>query len=279
VIRNFGFAVQMIAVAIMTPFLSASVSARNRDQQSGSLKDQFAKKYELAEVARGAASLKVTKPGTVFVIQQDGIVGVTGLTDKTCPAKFENEALHKPSGLCLEGLRLLREFTRDLTTGESVYVSKVDVEEKKGSVSVEIVECDSCNGGKTSSYKSEVVFLFKKGELEAADLSKVTDVIGKVLAVNEPADNKPQPDARAQDPSGGSANLRRTAANDSQRSSPPPSTPAAPAKPIQVGQTFAEVKAVAGDELVLVTDLVTTKIYRYNGQRIKFENGVVTEIQ
>jgi len=246
-------------------------SAVAQSETPASLADQLTARYKLAQTGRGATSSKVTEPGTVLIVKTAGIVGVSGVTEKICPAKFESGTLHKPREICLEGLRMMREFTRELAVGESVYVSKFEVNEEKGSVSLEIIECDSCNGvSKTSSYKSRVVFQFQKSYLKTADVTKVADVIGQVLAADAGAGDNTSAQTSS-DPQPASASAQQPA--------PEPTAPSTPAQPIQVGQTLEQVQANTGGKLDLVTDLGDVKIYRCDGQRIKFENGKVTEIQ
>lgn len=260
--------IQLIAILAMGT-LCGDASAK--DKQSNSLEDQLTARYKMTQTARSMASSKVTDPGTVLVVKMAGIVGVSGMTEKTCAAKFENGTLHKPGDICLQGLRMIREFTRDIAVGENVYVTKVDINEKKDNVSLEIAECDTCNGN-TSTYKSTVVFQFKKGYLQTADVTEVAGVIGQVLAASTtPGDNSSAQVSAAPQP------------NTSSNAPPVPvasaAAPSLPAQPIQVGQTYEQVQANTGGRLELTTDLGDIKIYRYNGQRIKFENGVVTEIQ
>lgn len=276
-IRKLGLAAETIAFVMTAASFAGSAAAQSATPAS--LEDQLKAQYKLAQTGRGATSSKVTEPGTVLVIKMAGIVGVSGVTEKICPAKFESGTLHKPSEMCLEGLRMMREFTRELAVGESVYVSKFEVNEEKGSVSLEIIECDSCNGvSKTSSYKSRVVIQFQKSYLKTADVTKVADVIGQVLAtdtgagVNAQAEDTPGQSSQPTDPPS-------AAARTTSQPAPQPETPPAPAQPIQVGQTLEQVQANTGGKFELITDLGDTKIYRYNGQRITFENGKITNIQ
>jgi len=64
--------------------------------------------------------------------------------------------------------------TKFLPVGDQVYVSKVEVNRKESKVTLNIVECDSCNNvDKPSFRKAQVVFLYPKGYFDGADSGQV----------------------------------------------------------------------------------------------------------
>jgi hypothetical protein len=249
-IRKLGLAAETIAILMIAAFFAASAAAQSATPAS--LEDQLKAQYK--HVKLGSAGQSVIDPGTILVIQKGGLVGVPLFA--VCPSTYKDEVMHSPNAFCLVSMR---NYTRDLTVGEKVYVDKIAVDEKKDRIELEVVECDSCNGNR-SSYKSKIAFQFSKGQLARTDVAKVTDVIGEVFSTDRSGDTAQQ-------------------AQNTQRQQSVSEAPRVPAQPIQVGQTLEQVKAITGDELKLITDLGDTKIYRYDSQRIKFENGKVTEIQ
>ena len=137
---------------------------------------------------------------------------------------------------------------------------------KKEKVTITVIECDSCNGvTQASYYKSAVSFTFPKGYLEGADAGQVSDVISQVLTIDSG-----KGDAQQQD-----ATPPAAAAPDQA----PAAAPAPPPPPIQIGQTIEQVQANTNNGLVLAADLGDKKIYQYNGLKITFVKGKVTDVQ
>jgi hypothetical protein len=160
----------------------------------------------------------------------------------------------RPNGF---GVALLGQNTRQLTIGEKVYITKIDVHTKNDKIMLTIVECDPCNGvQQPTSYKSAVVFQFPKDYLSKADPSQIKDVISLVLA----------PDASGQQQE---AETQQEQAPD--QTVPPPQT-------IQLGQTIDQVKTALGQPEKIV-DLGQKQIYVYKDLKITFVNGKVADVQ
>jgi hypothetical protein len=278
--RKLGFAAGMIAIAALAAFFAAGASAQSattavrtaapavQSATPASIEDQLTTQFKLVKL--GSHGQVVLDAGTVLTIQKGGLVGFSPWLPKVCPSTYKDGKMNSPNALCLMAAR---DVTRDLTKGEKVYVENIDVDQKNNKIEFKIVECDSCNGNR-SAYKAKIEFQFPKGQLNGADVAKISNVIGEVFAVDAPADDtdaqnvakQPSATAAAPDPS-----AAPSSANEK--------TPAAPDKPIQVGQSIDEAQANTGGKLDLATDLGNTQIYRYNGQRITVENGKVTNIQ
>jgi len=226
------------------------------------LREQLADEYKLAKIASDSTGLKVTQAGTVLVVHGKSLFGTPPGNVITCPASFQDGNLHPPGGLCMV---MVKDVGRYLDDGERVYPWKIDVDLKKEKVTITVIECDSCNGvTQASYYKSAVAFTFPKGYLEGADAGQISDVISQVLTVD----------------SGNGDALRQNAPPAAAAPDAAPAAAPGPLPPpIQIGQTIEQVQANTNNGLVLAADLGDKKIYQYNGLKITFVKGKVTDVQ
>jgi hypothetical protein len=156
-----------------------------------------------------------------------------------------------------------------MQVGDKVYVTKIDVSLDKDRVSIQLMECDSCNGVQQPSfYKSEVFFQFPKGSLQNPDVSKIEDTIGQVLAIDN---GDSQGDQGGQDQGqqgggnqGGGGQGQQQAAAEPQQ--------------IAKGQTPEQVKAALGNPDKIV-NLGAKLIYVYKDLKVTFLDGKVSDVQ
>jgi uncharacterized protein len=128
------------------------------------------------------SDLAVIEAGTVLVVQEDGILGNPPATRVGCVATFKDGALHKPTGL---SKAMCGSDARPIAIGEKIYVVGIDVQGSKDKVTLQIMECDSCNGvSEASSYRAVVVFQFPSGYLNSCTEDQVEDVIDHILAAD-----------------------------------------------------------------------------------------------
>jgi hypothetical protein len=137
-------------------------------QTPPSLKEQLEDQYQ--------------KPGTVLVIQKAGILGVPATSKTPCVTKYQGGKL-TPDASCTA--------SKPLTVGEKVNLTKIEVDEVKGKISLRIGECDACNNVKFSSLASQIDFHF--ADLKKASVPEIEDTIGEVLAFQEVAVEQPPP--------------------------------------------------------------------------------------
>jgi outer membrane protein assembly factor BamE (lipoprotein component of BamABCDE complex) len=237
-----------VSVAFLLLILGGfSVAGQNPAEIS--LADQHRTHYKLAKLGSDSSGWSVVETGTVLVIQKGGILGVPPDNAVMAPATYKDGNLHPPNAL---GVAFLGQNTRQLTVGEKVYVTKIDVHAKNDKIMLTIVECDSCNGvQQPSSYKSEVAFQFPKGYLEGADAVQVEDVIGQVLILDTSNDSVGQQQGQVQDSQG-----------------QPPAT-------VQLGQTPDQVVAILGQPIGM-TGAGRRKVYSYKDMMIAFTDDKVT---
>lgn len=245
---------------ILTCVLLLTALGTPAGAQDASLTDQLKAQYKLAKMGSDSSGISVVEPGTALVIQKGGILGVPPTNAVIASATYKDHELHGPNAF-LAGM--VAKISRQLSVGEKVYVTKIDVRNKdvhakNDKVTLYIVECDSCNNvQQPSSFVSAVAFEFPKDYLSKADVSQVEDVISEVLAPDTASNNQQQ--AQAQQPS-----------PSAQGTSEPPT--------IQIGQTVEQVKEAWGPPDKVV-DLGKKQIYVYKDLKITFIDGKVADVQ
>jgi FKBP-type peptidyl-prolyl cis-trans isomerase FkpA len=128
-------------------------------------------------------------PGTVLVIQKEGILGAAPSSDKICPGKYQDGSLNSPEISCAAPLK---GSSRLLAPGTKVQPSGIEVNLAHGEISIAIVEYDPCSEGTSPSYKAQIVFQFAKGYLEKGNVPEIEDTIGELLTV-EGEVRRPEP--------------------------------------------------------------------------------------
>jgi hypothetical protein len=170
-IRVVGF----IVVAILSCLALAAQEAN-----APSLKGQLVAQYKLVRLGPDANGTNVLEPGTVLVVQKEGIFGVPNGTAAVCPSRYQDGNLVSLNSAC--GVAVKRSFR----VGEKVYPSRIDVDLKQEKISLGIVACDACNGiSPPTASKSEVAFQFAKGYLETASVPDVEDTIAQVFTLDD----------------------------------------------------------------------------------------------
>jgi len=259
--RGFDLA-SPLCVVLLTLLVPSLLIAQNAPP---SLAEQLQAQYEFVKTSVDANGLSIVQPGTVLVIQKAGILGVQPTSLAMCPAKYQDGNLKAPNGFCLA---MVKAISRYFTVGEKVYPSKLEVNIPKEKISLQLLDCDECNGTNPPAYyKSEIVFQFDKGYLEKASIPQVQDVMAQVLAI----DDSPQ----GQDQQGQQAQPGQDAQGDQglpQQEQAPPAEPPT----IEIGQTIDQVVNALGKPDKIV-NLGAKKIYIYKDVKITFVNGKVTE--
>lgn len=237
-----------------------------------SLKEQLEAQYKLSKV-HGDGTVDA---GTVIVVQQAGIKGEPQNDLALAPAVFKDGVLHAPSKKSSFGASLLQASTRPgsdtsgkefrpFPVGDKVYVTKLDVNQKKDSIMFIVVECGACSGtDQTSAYKAAVSFQLAKGSLTNPNVSDIEDTIAKVFTIDDSAQGNQAQQAPAQP--------EQPAAEQQAPAQAP-----APAQ-IQLGQSIDDVVAALGQPEKIV-DLGAKKIYVYKDLKITFTNGKVSDVQ
>ncbi len=258
----------MLRSATAAVFLSSCLIAIAQDanEPPPSLRNLLITKYKLTKTAYGSNGTQVLEAGPVFTIRKGGLLGVVPQSLGRCPAQYKGGDLQPPGHFCTAGAGPTARF---LDPGEKVFIIKFDVNTKKSTIYLDLMECDSCNGvTQVSSYKSAVVFNFPPKFLDNAQPGQIADVIDQVLG----------PD------SGGG---QQPAMESQPAMAPQPAQPVAAAPPAQQapgqvrkGDTPAQVEAAMGQPDTRL-NFPPKMVYVYKSLNLKviFLNGQVSDIQ
>jgi hypothetical protein len=256
--RGFDFATQLLAF-LMINIMPWPVMAQNAPP---SLAEQLQEQYNFVKTGADANGPTILEPGTVLVVQKAGLLAVQPTSVAMCPAKYQDGNLKAPNGLCLA---MVKSISRYFNVGQKVYPSKLEVNVPKEKISVQLLDCDSCNGNNPPGfYKAEVVFQFDKGYLEKASVSQVEDLMAQVLTIDNSA---PGPDQGQQQQ-----------IQDAPADTAPPPANAAEPQTIEIGQTIDQVVSAFGKPEKIV-NLGAKKIYIYKDLKVTFVNGKVSDVK
>ena len=166
--------------------------AAGQNSAPPSMEEQLKAQYTLSKVHSDGT----LEPGTLLVVQLQGVQGAPQSDLALAPAVFKDGALHRPGKGSAFGASLLQAMNqpnsdtsgkdfRPFPVGDKVYLTKLEVDSKKDRIMSVIVECGSCNGvDQASAYKAAVAFQFAKGYLQTASVPDVEDTIAKVFAID-----------------------------------------------------------------------------------------------
>jgi hypothetical protein len=261
--RRMTGAAKMAALFFAIIAFSSVLQAQNAAQNAApasTLQDDLKSIYKPAKLGTDSSGTRVVQPGTVLTVQMGGMLGVPAISLVVPAANYKDGELHEPGGFAKASAG---QNTKLIDIGEKVYVLKVEAKLKDDKVTVSFIECDECNGvQQPSSYKSQVNFQFPKGYLAQAAADQVQDLISKVLAPEQPADNQQQAQDQGQD-------QPQDQGADQGQGNPPP---------VQVGQTYAQVLKIMGMPKRIM-NAGTGQVYVYNDFQVVFVNGRVAEVQ
>jgi hypothetical protein len=219
---------------------AAAASVTSAANANKELQEALEAKYELAKT--GIDHMRITHPGTVLVIQKDGIYASPSTDMGTQTTKVVDGNVEEPKGF---GAAFFSNPTnRSLKKGETVYITRIGVRSKD--VRFLLITCDTSDvnvRGNTlqTRYAATIAFEFPQGFLETADASAVKKAVDAVLL----------PEAEVQ---------------------------AASTKTVQLGQTPDEVKSALGapDKVV---KLGPKEIFVYKDMKVVFVDGKVADVQ
>jgi hypothetical protein len=152
--------------------------------QAPSLQEQLSAQYKVTKVGKITGTPTIVEAGTVLEVQKTGIAAFPPSSMRDCSSHYENGTIKEPGRLCTK-VATRGQNPLYLAQGEKVYITKLEVNTEKDKVTVEVLECDTCNAVKEpSSYKAEVNFMFAKGTLANASAGQVEDTIGQLFAIS-----------------------------------------------------------------------------------------------
>jgi hypothetical protein len=182
---------------------------------------------------------RVTEPGTVLVVKQDGILAQPLFSSLTHPTLVRDGQVRQAGGV---SAFLSSGSDRSFKVGERVYLYDVDVNDKN--IELLIVTCDFhdvIDHGRTrqTRYKGFLRFEFPEGALATATPEALEELFSKVIS-KESAEQAP--------------------------------------KTIELGQTQEQVETILGkpERIVKLADKVT---YFYKDMKVIFVDGKVVDVQ
>jgi hypothetical protein len=204
------------------------------------LKEALEAKYQITKT--GEDRVRITKPGTVFVLQKDGISGDLA-SDLTFLNNKVRDGQVAQAGGFLASMQN-KTTSRDFKVGDKVYLFKIDT--KDDQVQFFVISCDtydvSVHGStKQTRYKALVSFELGKDFMATATPEAVEKAVETVI----------MPEAEAQ---------------------------AANTKTVELGQSPDQVKAALGapDKII---KLGPKEVYVYKEMKVIFVDGKVSDVQ
>jgi len=261
--------------------VSGSVVLANA--QAPTLQEQLAAQYKFVRMGSDSNGVSVIEEGQLLQVQKGGILGVPYSEKQVLASKYENGQVHGPSGLMVEGKkRLLGHFSQTasqgqtthlIAKGDKVYPTDIKVNPEKDTVSVGIVECDTCNKTDPPTYyKATVVFQFAKGTLGGMAVGPVEDTIGQVFALSSNDDQKGgDQQQQGGDQQQGGGDQAQGGGGDQQQQQADPQTIEKGMSPDQVTQALGKPNKIV--------NLGAKQLYIYQDMKVTFVNGKVTDVQ
>jgi len=196
--------------------------------------------YQLTKT--GIDRLRITQPGTVLVIQKEGIYANPSIDYGNLTTKVVDGNVQGPKGF--GAAFFSNQNDRSLKIGTTVYVTRIAVTNK--AVRFDIITCDtsdiSVHGNtKNVRFSATVAFEFPEGVLEAADANTIKKAIDVLLL--------PQSEAQA-----------------------------VQTKTVEIGQTPDQVKSILGPPEKVVK-LGAKELFVYKDMKVVFQDGKVADVQ
>jgi hypothetical protein len=231
------FANMTLACALVLA-LTSSVSAFAGDHDL--LKNALETKYQLTKT--GIDRIRITQPGTVFIVQKDGISGDLS-SDATYLNNKVKEGQVSQAGGFMAAMQS-KTTSRDLKAGDKVYLFAIDV--KDDQVQLFVITCDTYDvnmhgSTKQTRYKAQLSFELGRDFMASATPEAVEKAVEAVI----------MPESEVQ-------------ANST--------------KSVDLGQTPAQVKAALGNPDKIV-NLGSKMIYVYKDMKIVFIDEKVSDVQ
>lgn len=225
----------VVLLGLLAAF-NATAWAGNQD----ALKEALEAKYQLTKT--GIDRVRITQPGTVFVVQKSGISGDLA-SDLTFLNNKVNDGQIAQAGGFMASMQG-KSTSRDLKTGDKVYLFRIDVRDDQ--VQFFVITCDTYDvnvkgSTKQTRYKAELSFDLGKDFMTTATPESVEKAVEAVIT----------PESEVQ---------------------------AASTKTVDLGQTTDQVKAALGNPDKIV-NLGSKTIYIYKDMKVVFVDGKVSDVQ
>jgi hypothetical protein len=253
--------------------------------QAPTLQEQLASQYKVAKMGSDTGGYSVVEKGTLLAIQKGGILGVPYSDQSILSTKYENGQVKSPNTVLSKGIGFgMKKFGKEQTThlmqvNDKVYATHIDVNVAKDTVTLAIVECDTCNKTDPPTYmKANLVFQFPKGSLANSSVGPVEDTIGQVLSVSNDDSQQAQGGDQGGQQQGGGDQAQQGGQDQGQQPAAQDQQPPAQPVSIEKGMTTDQVEAAMGQPDKKV-NLGTKQIYYYKDMKVIFMSGKVSDVQ
>ena len=228
----------VVAIAILLCFCSTLFG--DPRAASKELEEALKAKYQITKT--GFDRLRITQPGTVLVVQKDGISANRSTEAGMITSKVIDGNVQGPQGL--GGAFFEHSTDKSLKAGTNVYVTRIWVRDKE--VRFDIITCDTEDinmHGNTREmrYAAAVAFQFPDGFSDSVDANAIKKIVDAVLL--------PQSEVQS-----------------------------GQSKTVSLGQTEEQVKAILGAPDKIVNLGATTKFF-YKDMKVTFTDGKVTDVE
>jgi len=262
----------VLAVALGCLIGMPKASAQNPG--TSTLEDDLKKQIKVSRVDSDSTGLAVTEAGSVLVVKKGGIRAYPPGDNVVLPNTYKDGSVHAPNSMIKKVWNFKdrgqgADNSRLLPLDEKVYVTKIQVDAKNDKVTLNLMECDTCNNvQQASNFKAQIVFQFPKGYVSGgADAGQVADLISQVLPPDQGGDQ-----AANADQGGG----QQGNGGGQQQAAPPPDPPKE-TQTIDKGQTEDQVVGILGKPDKIV-NLGAKKLYIYKDMKITFIAGKVSDV-
>lgn len=220
--------------------LALGIGATANASDHSALKEALEAKYQLTKM--GIDRVRITKPGTVFVIQKDGISGDLSTDMTLLNNKIQDGQIAQAGGFF--AAMQDKKTSRDLKVNDKVYLFSIFV--KSDQVQFLVITRDTYDvnlRGSTRQTRYMALLSFELGKefLDSANADAVEKAIEAVIT--------PESEVKA-----------------------------ASTKSVDLGQTPAEVEAALGAPGKII-NLGSKMIYVYKDMKIVFVDGKVSDVQ
>lgn len=231
-ISSFSMTALGLCLCAALPF-----TAEGKNKQ---LEEDLKAQYKLTKT--GIDRLRITEPGTIFVIQKEGVYANPSIDYGNVTDKVVDGNVQGPKGF--GAAFFSNQNDRSLKVGTTVYVTRIDV--RNEDVRFDIITCDTSDvnvKGNTRNvrFSATLAFEFSGAFLEGADAKAVKKAVDAVLL--------PQSEAQA-----------------------------VQTKTVEIGQTPDQVKSILGPPEKIV-NLGSKEIFVYKDMKVIFTDGKVSDVQ
>lgn len=227
-----------LAFLAIVLLLSTSTESTAAKEERKELKESLRQTYTLTKTS--IDELRVTSPGTILVIQQDGIAGNPSSEVMNTKTVVENGEIRQARGAF--AALTAKESTRIFHAGERVYMTHIYIGADNVMFDISSVDTHDVNikgSTKQVRYNGTVMFRFPPDQFQGMTAEDIKVAVDPFLRIQEEADQ--------------------------------PQT-------IEIGQSIEQIEAILGKPERIVKAGSKT-IYIYPDLKITFMDGAVAEVE